>query len=124
MRWGFEARRDLGAPLICFGTWRPDATSAGPLDIVRDTVIHGASSGFRRMFSFLELTEDVSDTSFDAPEETGIMSSMNRSVLFRCPSCGAKYRLTRIEALGEPTKPLACITCGGPLAAREGEFFN
>ena len=52
------------------------------------------------------------------------MSSMNRPVLFLCPHCGAKYRLTRIEALGEPTKPLACISCGESLAAREGEFFN
>jgi predicted RNA-binding Zn-ribbon protein involved in translation (DUF1610 family) len=53
-----------------------------------------------------------------------MMSSMNRSVLFLCPSCGAKYRLTRIEASGEPTEPLACLTCGEPLAARDGEFFN
>jgi hypothetical protein len=28
-----------------------------------------------------------------------------------------------MEALAEPTKPIACISCGGPLAAREGEFF-
>jgi hypothetical protein len=52
------------------------------------------------------------------------MSSMNRSVLFQCPSCGATYRLTRIEASGEPTKPVACLTCGEPLAARDGDFFN
>jgi NAD-dependent SIR2 family protein deacetylase len=53
-----------------------------------------------------------------------MMGSMNRSVLFQCASCGAKYRLTRIEACSEPTRPVACITCGEPLAAREGEFFN
>jgi hypothetical protein len=49
---------------------------------------------------------------------------MNRSVLFLCPCCGARYRLTHIEASNEPTPPVACITCGEPLAARDGEFFN
>ena len=49
---------------------------------------------------------------------------MNRSVLFLCPECGAKYRLTCIEALAEPTNRVACIACGEPLPDREGEFFN
>jgi predicted RNA-binding Zn-ribbon protein involved in translation (DUF1610 family) len=48
---------------------------------------------------------------------------MQRSVLFLCPSCGAKYRLTCMEALTEPTKPIACVSCSEPLAAREGDFF-
>jgi predicted RNA-binding Zn-ribbon protein involved in translation (DUF1610 family) len=49
---------------------------------------------------------------------------MQGSALFLCPTCGAKYRLAHIEALAEPTTPLACISCGEPLAPREGEFFN
>jgi hypothetical protein len=49
---------------------------------------------------------------------------MNRSVPFLCPSCGAKYRLTHMEAANEPTKPVACIICEEPLSARDGEFFN
>jgi DNA-directed RNA polymerase subunit RPC12/RpoP len=49
---------------------------------------------------------------------------MNRSVVFECSSCKAKYRLTRMEALAEPHEPIACITCGASLPAREGEFFN
>jgi hypothetical protein len=53
-----------------------------------------------------------------------MMSSMNRSVLFLCPCCGGKYRLTHIEASSEPPKPVACIICGEPLAASDGEFFN
>jgi predicted RNA-binding Zn-ribbon protein involved in translation (DUF1610 family) len=51
------------------------------------------------------------------------MSSMQRSVSFQCPTCGAKYWLTRMEASAEPTKPIACVSCGEPLTAREGEFF-
>jgi predicted RNA-binding Zn-ribbon protein involved in translation (DUF1610 family) len=48
---------------------------------------------------------------------------MQRSVMFLCPTCGAKYRMTRMEALDEPTRPIACIACDGPLSGREGEFF-
>jgi predicted RNA-binding Zn-ribbon protein involved in translation (DUF1610 family) len=44
-------------------------------------------------------------------------------VAFSCPACGARYQLARIEASAEPTRPLACISCGGPLPAREDEFF-
>jgi predicted RNA-binding Zn-ribbon protein involved in translation (DUF1610 family) len=48
---------------------------------------------------------------------------MQRSVMFLCPICGAKYRMTRMEALDEPTRPIACIACDGPLSGRDGEFF-
>jgi len=48
---------------------------------------------------------------------------MQHPVTFSCPECDAKYQLTRIEASAEPTRSLACICCGGPLSAREGEFF-
>lgn len=48
---------------------------------------------------------------------------MNRSVLFECHSCGAKYLLTRMEASTEPTKSVACISCDEPFTAREGDHF-
>jgi predicted RNA-binding Zn-ribbon protein involved in translation (DUF1610 family) len=49
---------------------------------------------------------------------------MQTPVQFLCPACGAKYQLTRIEASSEPEKPVACLSCGGRLAGREGAFFN
>jgi hypothetical protein len=41
-----------------------------------------------------------------------------------CPHCGAKYEVVRVEAAnlmehGEVT----CLSCGGPLPAREGTFL-
>jgi hypothetical protein len=44
---------------------------------------------------------------------------------FTCPSCGAKYRLVRIEAPIEvvPDCEIDCRSCGGPLKGRDGEFF-
>jgi hypothetical protein len=43
---------------------------------------------------------------------------------FACPTCGAKYKLVRIEA--EPDladRPITCRKCGGPLHGREGRFI-
>jgi hypothetical protein len=48
---------------------------------------------------------------------------MQKSATFLCPICGAKYRVTSIEASNEPTRPIACIACDAPLSDREGAFF-
>jgi hypothetical protein len=60
---------------------------------------------------------------FDAAVAAIHIASMQRSAVFLCLSCGAKYRVTRIEASTEPTPPIACIACDEPLSGREGEFF-
>jgi len=42
---------------------------------------------------------------------------------FRCPHCGTDYKLIRAKA--EPItkeREVTCLSCGGPLAAREGVF--
>jgi predicted Zn finger-like uncharacterized protein len=40
-----------------------------------------------------------------------------------CPHCGAKYNVVRVEAvLGVKHREVTCLSCGGPLAAREGAF--
>jgi hypothetical protein len=41
----------------------------------------------------------------------------------KCPSCGARYKLVRVEA--EPTlekAELSCMRCGARLQEREGRF--
>jgi|GraSoiStandDraft_4_1057263.scaffolds.fasta_scaffold835293_2 hypothetical protein len=46
-----------------------------------------------------------------------------RPELFKCPSCGARYKLVRVEA--EPTpenSELSCMGCGASLQEREGRF--
>src|SRR5215471_12708401 len=46
------------------------------------------------------------------------------STPFKCPNCGAEYRLVRVEAGPETTdRELTCIACGGPLNGREGRFL-
>ena len=44
---------------------------------------------------------------------------------FSCPHCGAKYKVVAIEAAtASPTEPgVGCLSCGGQLAAREGDFL-
>jgi predicted Zn finger-like uncharacterized protein len=40
-----------------------------------------------------------------------------------CPHCGAKYNVVRVEAApGLKDREVICLSCGGPLAAREGAF--
>jgi hypothetical protein len=41
---------------------------------------------------------------------------------FNCPACEALYKLVRVEAPAANDKPLACLSCGGPLRNREGTF--
>ena len=40
-----------------------------------------------------------------------------------CPHCGAKYNLVRVEAPSTADREVNCLTCGGPLPAREGAFI-
>jgi predicted RNA-binding Zn-ribbon protein involved in translation (DUF1610 family) len=42
---------------------------------------------------------------------------------FNCPNCKALYQLVKVEAppvMSE--RQLTCLSCGGPLHAREGRF--
>jgi predicted RNA-binding Zn-ribbon protein involved in translation (DUF1610 family) len=42
---------------------------------------------------------------------------------FTCPNCGAPYQIIKVEAGPESdSREIVCLVCGGPLAAREGEF--
>jgi hypothetical protein len=43
---------------------------------------------------------------------------------FTCPSCDALYQVIRSEAGPETAtdQEVPCRVCGGPLAARDGEF--
>ena len=41
---------------------------------------------------------------------------------FQCPTCGAAYRVARVEAPPRNDRQLTCISCGGPLNNREGKF--
>jgi predicted RNA-binding Zn-ribbon protein involved in translation (DUF1610 family) len=48
---------------------------------------------------------------------------MVEATSFACPTCGAEYKVVRVEApvtAGEGQ--LTCTSCGGPLNAREGRF--
>ena len=45
-----------------------------------------------------------------------------RSRLFRCPNCAALYQVTRAESDPARNREIICLTCGGPLDAREGKF--
>jgi predicted Zn finger-like uncharacterized protein len=42
----------------------------------------------------------------------------------QCPHCGAKYTIVRVEAVPVARdREVTCLSCGGPLPAREGAFF-
>jgi hypothetical protein len=43
---------------------------------------------------------------------------------FACPTCGARYKLVRVEADTVSTNGLLmCRSCGGPLNGREGRYI-
>jgi predicted Zn finger-like uncharacterized protein len=43
---------------------------------------------------------------------------------FTCPNCQALYDLVKVEAGPETTiEEVKCLSCGGPLPAREDEFI-
>jgi hypothetical protein len=42
---------------------------------------------------------------------------------FTCPNCRTLYQIIKVEAGPETdSREIVCLACGGPLAAREGEF--
>ena len=41
---------------------------------------------------------------------------------FQCPTCGAQYKVVRIEAAPLHDRQIVCVTCGGPLLGRQGKF--
>ena len=42
---------------------------------------------------------------------------------FTCPNCQALYEVVKVEAGPETTlREVTCLSCGGPLLAREGKF--
>jgi len=42
---------------------------------------------------------------------------------FVCPNCAAQYKLVRVEATSStPYREVICLSCGAPLAAREGAY--
>ena len=47
---------------------------------------------------------------------------MPNATEFQCPSCGAQYKVVRVEAVPAHDQQLLCLTCDGPLHGREGEF--
>jgi hypothetical protein len=48
---------------------------------------------------------------------------MQQPVPFVCPTCGAKYKIARIEAADDPDCEIACVSCSTPLSGREDTFF-
>jgi predicted RNA-binding Zn-ribbon protein involved in translation (DUF1610 family) len=44
------------------------------------------------------------------------------AVSFKCPICGAQYRVVPAEAPPTHGHELLCLSCGGPLRNREGGF--
>jgi predicted Zn finger-like uncharacterized protein len=47
---------------------------------------------------------------------------MDDATKFPCPHCDAQYKVVRIEVPPSHDDPVACLSCGGPLHAREGKF--
>jgi hypothetical protein len=43
---------------------------------------------------------------------------------FRCPNCGAEYRVERVEAASTHKRQVqvVCVECGGPLRNRDGKY--
>jgi predicted RNA-binding Zn-ribbon protein involved in translation (DUF1610 family) len=43
---------------------------------------------------------------------------------FVCPNCGALYEIVKVEAgPGTTLQEVSCVSCGGPLPAREDRFI-
>jgi predicted RNA-binding Zn-ribbon protein involved in translation (DUF1610 family) len=49
---------------------------------------------------------------------------MDEATPYACPTCGAEYKVVRVEAKTMvPEGRLTCTKCGGPLHAREGRHI-
>jgi len=59
----------------------------------------------------------------ETPSPEGvIIAAMPDPVLFKCPTCEAKYKVVRVEAPAEYDRQLICLSCGAPIRNREGKF--
>lgn len=57
-----------------------------------------------------------------SPRETAVTGSLPPTS-FHCPNCGAEYKVVKVEAPPVMDEPqLTCLSCGGPLNARDGRF--
>jgi len=45
-----------------------------------------------------------------------------RPTLFKCPHCGARYKVVRAEATAAINREITCLACELPLVGREGDF--
>jgi predicted Zn finger-like uncharacterized protein len=46
----------------------------------------------------------------------------NATFIFRCPHCGAEYKIVRVESPPTHDRQLTCLSCGGPLPNRAGKY--
>jgi hypothetical protein len=48
---------------------------------------------------------------------------MDQDATFECSTCGARYRVVRVEVPPAPDhQELVCLSCQAPLHGREGKF--
>jgi len=51
-----------------------------------------------------------------------MLNKLRPTTLFECPRCSAGYKVVRAEAPDPTSSEIACLSCGEPLAGREGAF--
>ena len=124
----FPVCSDAQAVLACFRTYWPDLffTVAGLENGTRLPIVATHKLGYWA-FRFRSLGT-VSDCGLRLTA-TIRLRRMTDSVAayryppFHCPNCEALYQVVKVEAprvMGE--RELTCLSCGGPLDAREGRF--
>lgn len=47
---------------------------------------------------------------------------MTDAIRLKCPTCETSYKIVRVEAAPNHDRPMLCLSCGGPLRGRDGEF--
>ena len=67
------------------------------------------------MLTCLARSQHLRQKSVDMP--------VTRATPFQCPTCGAKYKLVRVETKElVPDQQMTCRRCGSPLRGGEGRF--
>jgi predicted Zn finger-like uncharacterized protein len=69
---------------------------------------------------------DLNHKSIKSAAHTGITDLRMTKVApssIHCPHCAAEYRVVRIEAPPSQDRAVECLSCGGPLPAREGALI-